>query len=97
MGWLASLFLRVLHIIYSLVVFISSYWRNFNRKSPRALGATRPRVPAHLAILLIANKNKEKCDADTTERTFIESIERAVGWCRTVGIVKLTVYDSEGS
>jgi dehydrodolichyl diphosphate syntase complex subunit NUS1 len=53
----------------------------------------RKRVPSHLAIIFVADSY---FDNETIEMSLLESVERAVGWCRVTGIEKLTVYDSQG-
>lgn len=91
MDLLAAFVLRILHLIYTLTVFLISCWKP--RPSPQPLHTARRRIPNHLAILLATNLNR---GSEGTEGILVESVVRAVGWCRTVGVQKLTVYDRRG-
>jgi len=90
---LSSLCLRVLHLLYSLAVYATIIWNHFNRTKPQPLSAKRTKSPSHLALLLV---HSDELGIDATEKCFVECVVRAVTWCRTVGIEKLTVYDSQG-
>jgi len=90
---LSSLCLYILHFLYSLAVFATTSWKQLNRQKPQPLTAKRAKLPSHLALLLVSS---DELGVEVTERNFVESVMRAVGWCRTVGIEKLTVYDRQG-
>jgi hypothetical protein len=87
---LASICLYVLHFIYFLGVSLSHI---LDQHKPRRLTAERAKVPSHLALLLVVDKDS---DAETFEKGFVECVARAVTWCQVVGIRQLTVYDSQG-
>jgi len=53
----------------------------------------RKRIPGHLAILFVSD---EDLSVDVAVEAFAESVVRAAEWCRTVGIERLTAYDSQG-
>jgi dehydrodolichyl diphosphate syntase complex subunit NUS1 len=91
---LASLSLRVLHLFYFLAVLLSNIWQSFERRKPKHLAAERTKVPSHLALILVTS---EDIDAETTEKSFVECIARAVTWCQAVGIRQFSVYDCEGT
>ncbi|KAF9787178.1 hypothetical protein BJ322DRAFT_705903 [Thelephora terrestris] len=84
--------LHVLHFFYYLLTLIAS-WKS--RPQPHELSYPRKQLPRHLALLL-ASDGDESTSGDVTLECFLESIQRTVGWCREVGIRKLTVYDREG-
>jgi dehydrodolichyl diphosphate syntase complex subunit NUS1 len=86
MGLLAVVILRVLHFIYGLSLFVYSFLkRRHSSKSPQ-----RARVPKHLALILVASVDPE------SEECLMQCVIDAVGWCRSAGIEKLTVYDEHG-
>jgi hypothetical protein len=91
---LAFLSLRVLHLFYFLAVLLSNIWQSFERRKPKHLAAERTKVPSHLALILVTS---EDIDAETTEKSFVECIARAVTWCQAVGIRQFSVYDCEGT
>jgi dehydrodolichyl diphosphate syntase complex subunit NUS1 len=61
--------------------------------SPQPLEATRRRIPKHLAVVLVVDPNSSHEDL---ENLLIGTIVNLVGWCRTIGTQKLTVYDEYG-
>jgi len=91
---LASLCLRVLHLLYFLVVLLFNIWKSFKHRKPKHLTAERTKLPSHLALTLVTS---EDIDAKTKEKSFVECIARAVTWCQAVGITQLSVYDREGA
>ena len=91
MSWLASLVLALFHVVHWLVTSarrLRTIW-----EQPQPLVAQRSKLPSHLALLLVLDSH---CDKDAVEATLVESVERAVMWCRAAGIHRLTVYDREG-
>lgn len=84
--------LHVLHLFYHLFTLIASCK---SQPQPHGLSYPRKQNPRHLALLLVADGN-ESTPGSAILDCFLESIQRTVGWCRTVGIQKLTVYDRDG-
>jgi hypothetical protein len=93
MPLLALLCLRLVHTCYSLLIRVSSRWKYLTSTPPQPLISTRPRVPNHLAVILVSDS---ELDLEVIELSLLESVEKAVSWCRMVGIEQLTVYDSQG-
>ncbi|KAJ6575070.1 hypothetical protein B0H19DRAFT_1127005 [Mycena capillaripes] len=93
MALLALVFLRVVHSFYSLITLLSASWRRLQWSPPLPLQVTRRRMPRHLALLLVPDSVH---DPAATRESLLETVSLTVGWCRTVGIEKLTLYDSEG-
>ncbi|KAJ7932440.1 hypothetical protein B0H13DRAFT_1955484 [Mycena leptocephala] len=93
MAVLVHVLLRVLHSFHFLIALLSASWHRLNRTPPLPLQVTRRRIPRHLALLLVSDSIH---DPAATRESFLESASRAVGWCRTAGIEKLTLYDSKG-
>lgn len=91
---LTSICLHILHFFYSLAVLATIGWKQLSRQKPQPLTAKRAKLPSHLALLLVSS---DELDTEATEKNFVESVLRAVGWCRIIGIEKLTVYDSQGT
>lgn len=89
---LAHILLRLLHRLYFLIITLHSYWKRLFWKAPAPLDAPRRRVPRHLALLISGNNQS----SDEVIENLIECVTRAVGWCRIVGVRKLTVYDEHG-
>jgi len=94
MALLAVFLLRALHILYTLGLFVCSYWKRLTRTSPQTLEARRRRIPKHLAILLVLDPNSSSEDL---EKSLMGTVTNLVNWCRTIGIQKLTVYDEHGT
>jgi len=92
MAFVAALFLHALHYFYSLVILWRSFWKRFC-SSPQSLLATPRRIPKHLAIVLVTDPSSSVLE---TESCLVQSVIDAVGWCRTAGIEKLTVYEEHG-
>lgn len=84
--------LHVLHFFYYLFTLVVS-WKP--QPQPHELSYPRKQVPRHLALLLISDGG-ESASADAVLECFLESVQRTVGWCRSVGIRKLTIYDRDG-
>ncbi|KAF7306889.1 DUF2235 domain-containing protein [Mycena indigotica] len=80
--------LSIVHFVYSFISLLISCW---NYSTPSPLRTTRRRIPGHLALILVP-----KVDSKSTRECMLETIARVVGWCRVIGVQKLTVYDSEG-
>ena len=93
MHLLFALSLRVLHFIYALVAHVHSYWKRYTWSPPQPLSAARKRLPKHLAIILVPDTQLAE---EATEKLLSDSVVNAVGWCRTSGIQKLTVYEENG-
>ncbi|KAK0446408.1 uncharacterized protein EV420DRAFT_1767786 [Desarmillaria tabescens] len=93
MAVVAFLFLRLIHALYSIAVFVSSCWQRFNFVPPLPLNATRRRVPKHLAVIFVPDLDVHP---DITHVCLLESVYRTIDWCRELGIEKVTLYDSEG-
>ena len=87
--------LRVLHFFYHIFTLIAS-WKSLPHPNPYELLYPRKSTPRHLALLL-ASDDGESAPADAVLECYLESIHRIVGWCRTVGIHKLTAYDRDGT
>ncbi|TFK41207.1 hypothetical protein BDQ12DRAFT_711007 [Crucibulum laeve] len=93
MGLLAALLLHIIHLVYSLILLVHSFWKRNTWIPPRPLQDVRSRIPKHLAILLVSDP---VYSPDEVEEGLVQSVVNTVGWCRTVGIEKLTVYDEHG-
>jgi dehydrodolichyl diphosphate syntase complex subunit NUS1 len=93
MSFLLRTLLRVLHFFYHIFTLIAS-WKSLPH--PQELSYPRKQTPRHLALLL-ASDGRESASADAVLECYLESVRRAVGWCRTVGIRKLTAYDRDGT
>lgn len=93
MSFLLRTLLRVLHFFYHIFTLIAS-WKL--QPHPHELSYPRKQTPHHLALLLVSDGD-ESISADTVLECYLESIQRIVGWCRTVGIRKLTFYDRNGT
>ncbi|KIY50452.1 hypothetical protein FISHEDRAFT_39045 [Fistulina hepatica ATCC 64428] len=92
MGLPLCLLLRLVHVIYFLVLRCSARWRTRSEPAPWPLLAPRIRIPKHLALLLVLDGHT---DAETTE-CVSQTVQRAVDWCRQLGVEKLTLYDRDG-
>jgi len=92
MLFLLRSFLHVLHLFYYLFTLIAS-WKS--RPQPHELSYPRKQIPRHLALLLVSD-GSESTSGDVVLECFLESIQRTVGWCRAVGVRKLTVHDRDG-
>ncbi|KAI0695166.1 hypothetical protein BC835DRAFT_1347882 [Cytidiella melzeri] len=90
MSWLASLTLYLIHAIYALATFATSWRECHFAQEPRPLVAERNKKPRHVAVLLASDIS------DSFEQEILENMEEVVGWCRKVGIPRLTFYDREG-
>jgi len=91
--WSAAL-LHVVHCIYYIYVLIRSFSKIFlNKTIPHRLDADRRRVPHHLALVFVLPKESHTF---AVTGALIDSVERAVRWCQTAGIERLTVYDNKG-
>ncbi|KAI0335196.1 hypothetical protein GY45DRAFT_1241152 [Cubamyces sp. BRFM 1775] len=91
MSWLAPVVLGLLHVLYRLVLVLKSAFHSGGE--PQALLSKRSKLPSHLALALVANP---AADGDANEQYMLNSVEQVAGWCRAVGIRRLTVYDREG-
>ena len=86
--------LYLLHFLYSIHLALSSIRSRYLRSAPRSLTATRTKTPSHLALVL-ASQEPELCVSEAREALLV-CTERAVAYCREVGIRCLSVYDRQG-
>ena len=93
MSFLLRTLLHILHFFYRIFTFIAS---RKPQPLPHELAFPRKQTPHHLALLLVSDDDKSS-SGDAVLECFLESIQRTVGWCKTVGIRKLTVYDRNGT
>ena len=93
MSFLLRSLLHLLHFFYHVFTLISS---RKPQPQPHELSYPRKQVPRHLALLLVS-ENNESTSGDAVLECFLESIQRTAGWCGTVGIRSLTVYDRDGT
>lgn len=93
MALLTSFLLQILHGLYFVVTLTSACWKRLHRAPPLPLTAQRNRIPKHLAILFVTGPDS---DLGNAEYTLFDMLDRVISWCRTVGIEKLTLYDSQG-
>ena len=92
MSLLATVALAILHSLYRLVLVLKSLATRF-RKDPLPLTAQRSKLPAHLALTLVADSDE---DEEANEKYMLDSVGKVAAWCQAVGIRRLTVYDREG-
>ncbi|KAJ7244758.1 hypothetical protein B0H12DRAFT_1203571 [Mycena haematopus] len=85
--------LRVLHSFHFLITLLSASWDRLQSTPPLPLHVTRRRIPHHLALLLVLDPAH---DPASTRESLLETVNRTVGWCRSAGIEKLTLYDTAG-
>lgn len=85
--------LRILHGIYHPVNKLVAVL-------PRRLNPIHARIPAHLALNLVTitpgGEESDAARATGSAEAIIECAVRVIGWCREVGVQKLTVYDRHG-
>ncbi|KAJ6509493.1 hypothetical protein C8R47DRAFT_1098887 [Mycena vitilis] len=93
MDVLVHVLLRVLHSFYSLIILLSASWRRLYTAPPLPLQVTRRRIPRHVALLLVPHPGQ---DLVATRESLLETASRTIGWCRSSGVEKLTLYDREG-
>lgn len=93
MSSLASFALHVLHFVYWCFITARSVWNRSEIAPPLPLTANRTKLPTHIALVLATG---EDVDAQLQEEAMLESVEKAVAWCRAAGIGRLTVYDRHG-
>jgi len=87
--------LWLLHFLYSIYLALLSIRFRYFRSAPGSLSAaTRSKTPSHLALVL-ASQEPDLCASEARE-AFLTCTERAVAYCRTVGIRCLSVYDRQG-
>jgi len=91
MTWVAHLVLLIIHTVYGLKNLIFSF---IPGRTPRPLLARRRKSPGHVALVLVPDA--ENHDIRDEETGLEESVERAVKWCRSVGIQRLSVYERDG-
>jgi hypothetical protein len=89
-----QLVLRVLLHSFHLISLLVASWHRLFSTPPLPLQVTRRRIPRHLAVLLVLDSPHEPA---LIHESLLEIASRTVGWCRSVGIEKLTLYDSEGA
>lgn len=83
--------LRIVHVLQSLWVLFFSVLKRVKYTPPLPLTAARRLVPNHLAVLFVRHDV-----LDVSESRVVENVQLLIGWCRVVGIRKLSLYDSEG-
>src|SRR6267154_3317936 len=88
-----SLFLRLLHLLYASLAFLTTRLQKSRYSPPQPLTAHRSKLPKHLAIVLVSN---DTVHPNHTEELYLECLARVVTWCRALGIEQLTAYDAEG-
>jgi dehydrodolichyl diphosphate syntase complex subunit NUS1 len=93
MALLAAFSLSALHILYTLALFVYSGWKKCTRASPYPLETAQRRIPKHIAIILVTDPGSPR---EALEKTVMDTVVKAVGWCRIVGTQKLTVYEEHG-
>ena len=93
MGSPLRLHLHALHFFYRVFTLVAS-WKSQPR--PHKLSDPRKQSPRRLALLLVSDGSRPTSE-DAVLECYLESTQRAVGWCRTVGIRELTVYDRDGT
>ena len=92
-SWLATLVLYLIHAVYALANVVTSWrYRRFARE-PYPLVAERSKLPRHLAILLASSYDHV---SESFEQDILQNVEQIVGWCKTAGIQRLTLYDRQG-
>jgi len=84
--------LRVLHLFYHIFTLTAS---RESQPHPHELLYPRKQTPRHLALLLVSDGDGSTSAGDVLV-CYLESMQRIVGWCRTVGIRELTAYDRDG-
>ncbi|KAI0048374.1 hypothetical protein FA95DRAFT_1474106, partial [Auriscalpium vulgare] len=92
---LASLVLRLAHLIYSLVLALLSIRARYFKPHPQPINAPRSKLPKHLGLVLACDQKRHH-DADV-QAAITQCVERAAYWCRAAGIARLTVYDRAGA
>ena len=93
MSFLLRSLLHILHFFYRIFTLLASHK---SHPQPNELSYPRKQVPHHLALFFVSEGGGPTSD-DAVLDCFLESIQRTVGWCQTVGIGKLTVYDRDGT
>jgi len=93
MSFLLRSLLHLLHFFYRILTLVAS-WKS--QPQPHELSYPRRQIPRHIALLLVSDGD-ESASGDAVLECFLESIQRTAGWCRAVGIRKLTVYDRDGT
>ena len=93
MGSPLHLFLHALHCFYRVFTLVAS-WKS--QLQPHKLSDPRKQIPRHLALLLVSDGSRPTSE-DAVLECYLESTQRAVGWCRTIGIRELTIYDRDGT
>lgn len=86
--------LYILHSCHLVVLNVRSYTNRWFFTKPQPLLAPRRRIPNHLAILFATDSF---ADTNNKKIALTESVLRAVDWCRTIGVKKLTVYEEKGA
>jgi len=86
--------LRIFHFIYSVILAVRAFWQTRKTLSPQPLTANRRRIPQHLAVVFTVASD---VSTDVAQKIAEESVSNIVGWCRTVGVKRLTVYEQHGA
>lgn len=93
MSTLAPIALSVVHILYAVYNALYAFFLRFG-SYPQPLGASRRRIPNHLALLLTCD---DDADDELAEETFTHTLYNTVRWCRLIGIQRLSIYDNRGA
>jgi len=89
-----GVFLRVLHMIHSLVLLWRVFQTRFSGTLPKSLLFSRRRIPRHLAIIFVTDPSSS---VPESESSLAKSVRNAINWCYDAGIEKLTIYEEHGS
>ncbi|GJJ08812.1 hypothetical protein Clacol_003031 [Clathrus columnatus] len=87
---LARLLLLIIHTIYGLKNLLCSF---IPSRSPKPLLARRRKVPTHISLLLVPNP--ENHDVNEERKVMIHCVERAIKWCKLLGIPRLSIYEKD--
>lgn len=88
---LARLFLLIIHTIYGLKNLLFSV---IPSRKPKPLLARRRKLPTHVSLILVPDPENRNLNEE--KAVIKQCIERAVDWCQTLGIPRLSIYEKEG-
>jgi dehydrodolichyl diphosphate syntase complex subunit NUS1 len=92
MSLLALACLNTVHVVYAVYSAIYAFFLRFGHY-PSPLGASRRRVPTHLALLLTC---EDDADPEHIEEIYTHTLYNVARWCKLAGIGRLSVYDEQG-
>ena len=92
MKTIARLILSTLHAFYTFWTLFAFYVRLARKSAPRPLEYPRRQTPKHLALVLVTEDGR----LNDEESYICNTVVDVVGWCRTVGIESLSVYNRQG-